>query len=748
MYASIHKSLNRLIHVQNLYIAIYYEENRLLRFPYYADELDGESYKEIMILKKKSLTGEVILSKKPLFLNETQLNERVKQGRIIGSIPKIWLGVPLISDESVIGVLAIQSYKDPDAFTKRDLDILVSVSHQIAVVIERKRIQEVLKENEERYRTLTEQSHDIIMRFDRSLKYLYVNSAIHQLGIEPNDLIGKTNAQLNFSKQLVATWETSIQKVFETGKVNRIEFKLPQGIWIDWLLCPEFTTGNEVNTVITFARDITQRKQMEFNNICYDKINKKIINSETIEQMLDGILDTMLDVFGCDRAYILFPCNPDAKLYSILFIKCQPKWVVEQGYQTEITKEISDILKKVRASENPIIYDPGSQNKIRPYLREKLSVKSQIVMPAFPNTGDAWEIGMHQCSHERLWTKPEARLFNGICQRITDGLSNMLLFRELKQTKNYIDSVLNSMPSLLMGVDADGKITQWNHQAQIETGVKSKAALGKYFYHFFPHLNKFIETIKVAIDDQKVIEELKVPHQIKDKTIYENITIYPIKDIDIKGVVIRVDDVTNQIQIEEMMIQSEKMLSVGGLAAGMAHEINNPLAGMMQNAQLVLNRLTKKIPRNDEIAKEAGTSMDAIHMFMDKRNIINQLQHINDAGKCAAHIVENMLSFAKKAEGSKSYENLPQLLDRTFELAHNDYDLKTRFDFKQIIIKKKGEKEFPPVFCEYSKIQQVFFNIIKNGAEAMHSLKDQIENPPEFIIQFFVENKMAVITIK
>ena len=102
---------------------------------------------------EKSLTARVILSEKPLFLDSGKLNKLMEKGLIVGSLPKIWLGVPLITNEVVIGVLAIQNYKDPNAYTRRDLDILISVSHQIAVAIERKRIHQALIENEKRYRT-------------------------------------------------------------------------------------------------------------------------------------------------------------------------------------------------------------------------------------------------------------------------------------------------------------------------------------------------------------------------------------------------------------------------------------------------------------------------------------------------------------------------------------------------------------------------------------------------------------------
>ena len=74
---------------------------------------------------------------------------------------------------------------------------------------------------------------------------------------------------------------------------------------------------------------------------------------------------------------------------------------------------------------------------------------------------------------------------------------------------------------------------------------------------------------------------------------------------------IRVDDVTERVRLEEMMIQSEKMLSVGGLAAGMAHEINNPLAGIMQNAAVLENRLFGDLPANEKAAEAAGTTTAA-----------------------------------------------------------------------------------------------------------------------------------------
>jgi len=198
------------------------------------------------------------------------------------------------------------------------------------------------------------------------------------------------------------------------------------------------------------------------------------------------------------------------------------------------------------------------------------------------------------------------------------------------------------------------------------------------------------------------------------------VTIYPLIANGVEGAVIRVDDVTERVRIEEMMVQSEKMLSVGGLAAGMAHEINNPLAGMMQTADVVNDRLTNyELPANRRAAQEAGTTMEAIGAFMETRGIIKMLRRIRTSGSRAAEIVANMLTFARKSDSIHSSHDLAELLDKCVDMAGADYDLKKKYDFRQIEIVREYEEDVTLVPCESSKIQQVLLNLLRNGAEAM-----------------------------
>ncbi len=138
-----------------------------------------------------------------------------------------------------------------------DLAVLRDVTH-------RQRQDRALRESEERFRALAENSQDVIMRFDADLRHLYVNPAVEAVtGMPPKEFFGKTHAELGFPEDLVSLWEEAIRKVFSTGEPNRIEFQLPSDAWIDWLVYPEFSATGDVAAVLTSARDVTKRKTAE-----------------------------------------------------------------------------------------------------------------------------------------------------------------------------------------------------------------------------------------------------------------------------------------------------------------------------------------------------------------------------------------------------------------------------------------------------------------------------------------------------
>lgn len=318
---------------------------------------------------------------------------------------------------------------------------------------------------------------------------------------------------------------------------------------------------------------------------------------------------------------------------------------------------------------------------------------------------------------------------------------------ELRHLRNYLSNIIDSMPSALIAVDANGVVSQWNKTAEQVTGKAAIVVHGKVLSDVLPQMASEMNKIKDSIKQREVTYSRNVTRRSDGEIVYEDVTIYPLISDGVEGAVIRIDDVTEKVRMEVMMIQSEKMLSVGGLAAGMAHEINNPLAGMLQTANVLKRRLCENVdlPANRVVADELGLNIDVIKDFMERRGIPRMLDTITDSGKRVAHIVSNMLNFARKSDNTKSQQNISELIEKTLELADTDYSIEKQYDFKLIKVIKKFEKQLPSVPCEAEKIQQVFLNLFRNGAQAM--LTACVENP-RLVISTRFEKKSGFVCIE
>ncbi len=315
--------------------------------------------------------------------------------------------------------------------------------------------------------------------------------------------------------------------------------------------------------------------------------------------------------------------------------------------------------------------------------------------------------------------------------------------KSISAEKEKLSVVLDSIGDGVIAVNRRKKIILMNPVAEKLTGWSFEEAENRSISSVFKIINAATGE-KAESPIQKVLESgeviLLANHTVLISRTGEKYHIAdsgsPIMDSSgkISGVVIIFRDITEKIHLEEMMIQSEKMLSVGGLAAGMAHEINNPLSGIMQTAHVMNKRLTESIDKNVKAAEKAGTDMASIQRYMKDRDIYRMLDDINESGLRAAKIVENMLGFARKSESVVSSNNITGLIDSTLELAGTDYDLKKRYDFRGISIKKEYEKDLPPVPCDAGKIQQVLLNILRNGAQAMQEAGTE---SPSFIIRVY-----------
>jgi PAS domain S-box-containing protein len=313
----------------------------------------------------------------------------------------------------------------------------------------------------------------------------------------------------------------------------------------------------------------------------------------------------------------------------------------------------------------------------------------------------------------------------------------------LREAQQHIQNIINSMPSMVIGLDRAGRIDLWNKQSEQILGLDAEQIRGKDM-SVLPRCLAFLHGMfQSSMETGEVVKKNKVALMLSNDHTFCDVTVYPLDDD--HGAVIRIDDVSELVRLEEIMIQSDKMLSVGGLAAGMAHEINNPLAGIVQNAQVIRNRLREDLHVNVATAQECGTRLEGVFCYLERRNILAMLDMIVDSGVRAAKIVSNMLSFVRKSDELKRPEDLALLMDKTVELVMNDYDLKKNYDFRQIEIIREYAPDVPRVMCEASKIQQVFMNLLKNGAQAMAEVP---ERASRFILRIGFDGEAVKVEVE
>jgi len=286
-----------------------------------------------------------------------------------------------------------------------------------------------------------------------------------------------------------------------------------------------------------------------------------------------------------------------------------------------------------------------------------------------------------------LWDREGQRV--GAIEVLRDITDKKLAEDEMGRLRNYLSSIINSMPSLLIGLSRDQRVTLWNAAAEQATGLSAAAAQGRLFQEVIPSLAEYEDKVERAMRSGQVQLEAKVGRKINGESRYQDVTIYPLVSSGGDGVVIRVDDVTERVRIEEMMVQSEKMLSVGGLAAGMAHEINNPLGIMMGFCELLLEKM------------EPGTME------------YSDLKTIERHGLHCKSIVERLLNFARMSEETEarcdlnaSVEAILAVVKHT--LAMNNTKLITDL-----------EEGLETVGIDSRGLQQVLLNLISNALHAM-----------------------------
>lgn len=203
-------------------------------------------------------------------------------------------------------------------------------------------------------------------------------------------------------------------------------------------------------------------------------------------------------------------------------------------------------------------------------------------------------------------------------------------------------------------------------------------------------------------------------------------------------------DVSERIRMQDVLVQSEKLASVGQLAAGMAHEINNPLGGILQSVQVIQRRLEPQRQPNLDAAREVGCDVDAVRAYLAQRRILEMLEYIDSAGRKAAKVVSHLLEFSRKSSESRAREDMVRIMDEAMAACSRQGggDL-----LREVEIVKDYRDAALPVLGSRGELEQVLVSIMKNAAQAMRG-KNYGEGRPRLTLRAFEREGSAFLEIE
>ena len=181
-----------------------------------------------------------------------------------------------------------------------------------------------------------------------------------------------------------------------------------------------------------------------------DRIARAIQTADNVEQLMTDCLDLMLSLFDCDRAYLVYPMDPDAPTWTAPMERCRPGYpgTLELGLEVPMDSGVANTFRLLLAADGPLTFGPGGDHPFRGTVPEQFGIKSNIATALHPKKGKPWQFGLHQCSYARTWTRAEAHLLAEIGHRLADSLSTQLAEIELQESEARYREIFDNVSDL------------------------------------------------------------------------------------------------------------------------------------------------------------------------------------------------------------------------------------------------------------------------------------------------------------
>jgi two-component system, NtrC family, sensor kinase len=420
------------------------------------------------------------------------------------------------------------------------------------------------------------------------------------------------------------------------------------------------------------------------------EFGRTLTNEVRLEPMLGSVMDRVSQTLLVDRLAIFVddPQRPgEMRLARSMGVR-----LVESLDLSFIAPSRPEFLS------GPVFFEsPRSARDVSDSVRRALEqLELNYFIPCRIRDHTVAVLGLGKTVDGDYLSSDDVELVQTIAGYVAIALDNSQLYSSLEQKavevarlKDFSENIVESLNVGVLAVDLMGTVDAWNSRMEQLIGVSRSEAVGKPFSQLLPQ--DLVVEIDARGDEEQVtgIYKHRLVHQ--GRSVVLNVSITPLvgKSGEKIGRLLLFDDVTQRERMEEQMSQTEKLTSLGLLAAGVAHEVNTPLAVISNYIQMLARQMPEGDPRLGIIEK-----------------IVKQTFR-------ASEIVNNMLNFSRTGPSELADVDVNRVVEETLSLVA--HPLKT----SQIQVVKQLSEPLPPVRGSANKLQQVFLNLFLNARDAM-----------------------------
>lgn len=575
-------------------------------------------------------------------------------------------------------------------------------------IAEKEASQTALKNSEARLKSMVENIHSGIVLCramddgnDFEIKSLNKAAQIIE-NVDQADVVGQRFSK-SFPYSLQSGLFNVLKRVYETGRPEHLPTSYYIGNQIEgWRENYIYRLPSKEIAIV--YNDETIRKKVEINRKHLDNINHIIINASPGKKMLKELLSFMLEVFHTDRAWLMYPGDPNEDYFQIKVESNRPQWpgYGESGKKRPIGPVVKRYIIEALETDQPITDDITTQGNKLDEVAQKYNILSSIRMAIYPKIDRPWILGMHRCESNLPWTNDEKQLFKAIGRRISDGLNTMLLVQELqKANKTLLDSedqflkIFHSSPIGIIMTNMDElKIININKSFLDITGFSEKSVIGK------PLLSEsFLFPKEPALDMEQLkqkeqLNQLDVQFYNKDSECRAGRLSSQRVTINTKQFIIfTLEDITQYKKAEQEKqlahqhaAEQEKYALIGQVAGKMAHDFNNILGAIMGNTEISLDEC-----EDPEIEKT--------------------LNLVLDQTKKGRALTKNLVVFARDQEPRQDYFDINEKMNLVLSLLKKDLE--------GIEVRSYFSKDIPDFLGDPGMIENALVNLLHNAIHAM-----------------------------